>query len=201
MGEVALICLQQWRGVASHFNSMADFDANVLFAIKSLAVIFSAAILLLTWQTIFHAVGRPDTVLAAKAGMVFLVVACALGFLIEVQGEMQLAKGESPTEYLQAGILKFAHGMPMHAIQVFPVVSLILLRIGIDERLRVTCVWAMISGFSLLTLFSLVQTFRGRARLDVDPLSGGLMVAALLCFSVPLIVALAQWRKENMQVS
>lgn len=201
LGEVALICLQQWRGVASHFNSMTDLDASVLLAIKCLAIIFSATIVLLACQTIFRAAGKSDTVLAAKAGMFFLVVACALGFVIEIQGERQLAKGDSPTEYLEAGVLKFAHGMPMHAIQVLPMVSLVLIRLGIDERLRVNCMWAMISGFSLLTLYALAQTFRGRARLDLDPLSGGIMLAAILCFSMPVVLTLAQWRKKTMQVS
>ena len=189
VGEVALICWQQWRGVASHFNRSTDFDAGVLLGIKLLAFVFSAVLVVITWQTLRHAVGRREMVLAAKAGMLLLILSCALGFVIEVQGEKQLAQGDVPTVYQEAGVLKFAHGMPMHAIQILPLCGWVLYQIGAGQRQRYASMWGMIAGFAGLIMFALAQTFRGRSRLDVDWMSGILLALAVVCFAAPLLWA------------
>jgi hypothetical protein len=46
-------------------------------------------------------------------------------------------------------------------------------------------------GTTLIGCFALVQTFAGRSRFDVTPVSGVLLAAGVVCLAVPSIVVAA----------
>jgi hypothetical protein len=184
--EVGLITMQQWRGVASHFNRSTPFDANVLSWIEYLIIFASLVIAALTWRSFGQLATNRDMALAIRGGMSLLLFACLFGFVMVGYGNYRVAMGYAPEIFGAAGVMKFPHGMPIHAIQYLPVLSWLLRKLGLeapDRRFAIGCALASIVSF---TAFSLLQTFTGRARFDVTLLSGSLLVVSIL-FVAPLV--------------
>jgi hypothetical protein len=141
IAEIALIDMQQWRGVASHFNNTTAFDGAVFNAMG--AIITSVAILIAIWtialfrsaENAASAKGSPlrtsdlksglatsrGLLWAARAGMVMLNVGNLIGISMAVTG---------------TNTLKPLHGAALHAIQVFPVAVWLAMRLRYPRAWR-----------------------------------------------------------------
>jgi hypothetical protein len=135
IAEIALIDMQQWRGVASHFNNTTTFDGAVFSAMG--AIIMSVAVLIAIWTVaLFRSVQyarSPDglplptsvandglatsrgLLWAARAGMVLLNVGNLIGIFMAVS---------------RTNTLKPLHGLALHAIQVFPLAVWLAMRLA-----------------------------------------------------------------------
>jgi hypothetical protein len=107
IAEVALIDMQQWRGVASHFNNATPFDGAVFTAMGVL--IITASVVMAWWtldvlRTPLRA--SPASAFAVRAGMVLLNLGNLVGLVMAVT---------------QTTHLKPLHGIALHMIQVLPV--------------------------------------------------------------------------------
>jgi len=166
--EVLLIDLQRWRGVASHFNRDTPLDSFLYDAMGVLILFVSAVILDLTVR-LFRTPARmpPDMLLAARAGMVFLVISCGLGVWVSVNGDLRLARGLEPDRYGAAGVPKFPHGVVIHAIQWLPAIAWAARVAGLTlaTRRRLVALATLVSA--LLLAFALAQTLAGRGRFEL----------------------------------
>ena len=135
--EVALITLQQWRGVASHFNRATPFDAAMLSWIEALITLVTLILAILTYRSFGRLTTPLDMTLAIRSGMACLLLACLLGFVLVAYGNRQLAAGYPPEKFGPAGVMKFPHGMPLHAIQFLPMLAWLMRRIGVMQTTRV----------------------------------------------------------------
>jgi len=52
--------------------------------------------------------------LAARSGMVFLILSCVIGFVISGHGYARTKVGLPPETYGQNGVVKFPHGVAIH---------------------------------------------------------------------------------------
>ncbi len=195
--EVGLIAVQTWRGVASHFNVTTPFDAFVNYAIDVLITVITLAILAMTVRSFGslrrHGAPPPDDLaLAVRFGMVLLSASCLFGYWMLWYGGRQVAAGRSPELFGAGGVVKFVHGMPMHAVQFLPISGWILSRMSVGVPVRTRAVALLGTGFALLTLFAAMQTFRGRARADLDVLSASVLALAALTFLASLGLALSR---------
>ena len=189
LAEVGLICLQQWRGVPSHFNRSTSFDANVLAWIKGLVLVVTLVIAVMTVRSFGAIQMTRHVALAARSGMALLLISCLLGFAAELHGERQLVLGKPPGNYGDAGVMKFAHGMPMHAIQVLPLLAFGLSLARLDEDQRCKSVLSACIGFWGLTIYAAIQTFSGRPRFDMTAFSAMLLTASACLLAVPFLTA------------
>lgn len=190
--EVAAIDLQAWRGVASHFNRSTPFDSWLYDAMGVLIVWVTLIAVDLAIRFFRQPTGLPaDMLLAARAGLVLLVMSCLLGIWVSVNGDMRVAAGLEPERYGAAGVPKFPHGAVIHALQWLPMLAWAARRAGCDERRRVRLVAAATVGTTLIGCFALVQTLAGRSRFDVTPATGALLAIGGLCLVVPLLVVAA----------
>lgn len=165
--EVGLITVQYWRGEASHFNHDSSFDLLVDRSITVLIVVASAAIFDLARRSFLFLDATVSMKLAIRGGMAFLLVSCGLGFLILFYGEHLVSLGRSPTTFGKAGVLKFPHGITIHAIQYLPLLvwAMSILKTSASGQLRT--VRNAIASLVLFLLFSLWQTFNGLDRSDI----------------------------------
>jgi hypothetical protein len=115
IAEIALIDMQQWRGVASHFNNTTAFDGAVFNAMG--AIITSVAVLIAIWTVaLFRSTQSPERaelrandrrgLWAGRAGMVMLNVGNLIGIIMAVS---------------ETNTMKPLHGIALHAIQAFAV--------------------------------------------------------------------------------
>lgn len=191
--EVALIDLQRWRGVASHFNRSTPLDSFLYDAMGGLIVwvtLVSADLMLRFFRS---QVGLPaDMLLAARSGLVALVWSCVLGIWVSVHGDLQMMAGMQPERFGAAGVPKFAHGAVIHALQWLPMLAWAARRAGIEERQRVRLLAAASLGTFLLAAYALLQTVAGRPRVDGSPPLVVLCVAAAGLLLWPTAVTLVR---------
>lgn len=186
--EVALITMQQWRGVPSHFNRATDFDSAVLFGVESLILFATIVICELTRRCFQdHVTNASDMRLAIRGGMSLLVFACLLGFVLVAYGNSRMAVDADPGIYGKAGVMKFPHGVPIHAIQFLPALAWCLRRFDIGEEDRRFAVGCSLISIVSFTAFSLLQTFSGRSRFDVMWTSGLLLLISVVLVVAPLL--------------
>ena len=172
VAEVSLIDLQRWRGVASHFNRDTPLDAFLYDAMGVLILFVSAVLVDLTIRLFRSpAAMTPDMLLAARAGMVLLVISCGLGIWVGVHGDLQLARGLEPERYGRAGVPKFPHGVVIHAIQWLPGIAWAARAVGLSltARRRLVVIATLVTA--LLLAFALAQTLAGRSRFELPALA------------------------------
>jgi len=175
--EVALISIQAWRGVASHFNHSTTLDDSIQWAMTVLIFIVSLAVADLTWRCLAGFDDWPDMRDAARWGMVLLAVSCVAGWIVSLAGEWRLSRGLSPSQWGQAGVPKFPHGAAMHALQALPIIAWMLNQAGLGVAARRKAVFAM-GVMSLAWLgYATAQTLAGLGR--VEPGLPGLILLAL----------------------
>lgn len=190
--EVALIDLQRWRGVASHFNRQTRFDSLVYDVMGALilfvtAVIVDLAVRFLRQRTELAS----DMLLAARAGLVLLAVSCGLGIWAGMHGDIRTAAGLPPETFGAAGVTKFPHGIAIHAIQWLPLLAWSARRAGLDEKRRWWLVAASTIGTALVLGYALVQTLSGRSRFDALPVMTAILGLGIACLALPAVVVAA----------
>ncbi len=102
-----------------------------------------------------------------------------------VLGQWNLNHGKPYEVWGQAGVLKFPHGIALHAIQLLPLCAWLLqwLRVSSAERV----IQGLIAAQWFLVLYALKQTLQGRSRVDMDAWSLLLLVAAVAWIVWPLL--------------
>ena len=176
--EVAIITLQFWRSVPSHFNYATGFDSFLTCAMNVLISIVVGIILLFTCRCFSTLVCDADVATAIRHGMLLLVVGCGIGFVISAYGDARVAADLSPETYGAAGVTKFPHGMPLHAIQFLAILPWLQRHLGVALKERTRSVRWAAAGLWMATLFSAVQTLLGRARFDFSVLTFLLALAS-----------------------
>lgn len=191
--EVFLISLQYWRGVASHFNHATPFDLAVHLVMDACVFVLTLAIANLMVRSFGNWNAPRQTQVAYQQGLVLLFVSCLIGFLILGIGFVNKSKGLPPEIYFGAGVLKFPHGIAIHAVQYLTVLAWALHRVGSTERLAARLVMSAAIGFWGQLLFSLLQTFQGRGRFELTQLSGLILVASTLLIVGPIVTVMLRF--------
>ncbi len=197
--EVALIDLQRWRGVASHFNRATPLDSWLYDAMGILIVFVTLVCIDFTvrlWR-------RPpagmtgDMVMAARAGFALVSVSCLLGIWSNAYGEWRMQAGLAPETFGAAGVVKFPHGAVIHAAQWLPALAWVARRAGLAERRRLRLVACAAAGSAIVLAYALAQTLLGRARFDTTAALGALLAAGLACLAVPAVVTGVAWIRSR----
>jgi hypothetical protein len=182
--EMAIIGTQAWRGTTSHFNVGTVVDA-VLFSIMGLAIVIQTlstiAVAVALWRHRFD-----DAALgwALRLGMSITIVGALTGGLMTRPTTAQLEAARAGARMTIAGAhtvgapdggpgligtgwstehgdVRIPHFIGLHAMQLLPLVALLLVRRQIHRTVRLRL--AIIGGVSYATLYVilLVEALRG----------------------------------------
>ena len=210
--EVAIIALQAWRGTTSHFNVSTPFNAT-LFAVMGSAIVvqtlLSVLIAIALWRSMFE-----DRALgwALRIGMVITIVGASLGGMMTRPTNAQLDQmrathtaspiigahtvgapdggpGLPGTGWsIEHGDIRVPHFIGLHALQVLPLIALLLWKRRIEDARRARLM--IVAAGSYATIFSILvwQALRGQALINPD----GFTLTALVIWAA-LTAGLAVW--------
>jgi len=192
--EVAIIALQAWRGTTSHFNYSTPAN-GALFVIMGSAIVLqtllSVAVAVALWRQQFQ-----DRSLgwALRLGMVITIAGASTGGLMTRPTDAQLEQivatrrativgahtvgapdggpGLPGTGWSVAhGDLRVPHFIGLHALQVLPVIGLLLWRRRIEDRRRARLIVVAGGSYAALFLILIWQALRGQALVSPDALT------------------------------
>lgn len=161
-GEVALITMQVWRGVPSHFNFTSPFDSAVFGAMGTLIIAVGLITLVVLVWSLRASGAAPSVVLAIRAGLGLLVVGQLIGVGLLQQG-MSVAFA-TPTSFLKApplGSLALPHAIALHAVQFLLLLALLARRTHVAEADRMRIVMVGAAGYSALVAGAVVNAVAG----------------------------------------
>jgi hypothetical protein len=163
--ETALVTLQAWRGVPSHFNVETTFDALIARTLAGGGVALVAVIAALTLASFRANQTVPISLrIAIRIGFLALVSAVMVGAVMIAKGMTLVIAGHAQEAYATAGRLKPIHGLTMHAILVFPALAWLLSFTRLSERRRVAVVLVAAAGSLLLVGIVAAETLLGGVR-------------------------------------
>lgn len=180
--EVGFVSLQKWRGVPSHFNYDTMFDATAFSLMGLTVAVLGLAIIVITINAFRHFDADSAMVIGVRVGLLVLIASQVLGGAIIANG---IIIDKSPLEtdlaiFGAAGLMKLPHAVTMHAIQVLPVLALMLAATRLTDERRRRIMWMASAGYAGLILATLLQTFEGRAPSDPTLLAMGVVLASVL---------------------
>lgn len=193
--EVAIIALQAWRGTTSHFNVSTPFNAT-LFGVMGSAIVvqtlLSVLVAVALWRQTFEdrALGR-----ALRIGMVITIVGASLGGMMTRPtgpqlDQMRATRQASPiigahtvgapdggpgipgTGWsVEHGDIRVPHFMGLHALQILPVLALLLWRRRIEGERRARLIVVAGGSYAALFLILIWQALRGQSLVNPDALT------------------------------
>jgi hypothetical protein len=199
--EVAWVAIQHARGVPSHFNDTTPLDEN-LFILG--AVMIAIAILVIAAMTLaafVRTTAPAPMALAIQSGLVALLAAQATGVWMIMHGLALLDADADPaiqsmTTYGAAGTMKFAHAVPMHAIQVLAALAWLLSLSGLPQRRQLQLIALAVVGYAGLFGVALLRTTSGLAPFDLLSASTLVYLMAAAFLAVPTVAAVtAHYRR------
>jgi hypothetical protein len=194
--EVAWVSVQHARGVPAHFNDTTPLDERLFIAGAVMVAVAIVVIAAMTLAAFLRTTAPAPLALAIRGGLVGLLAAQATGLWMLLHG---LALVEDDADPLRrsmgtwgaAGSMKFAHAVPMHAVQVLVVLAWLLAWSGLPQRRQARLVALAVVGYAGLFGVALGRTAAGLAPVDLlDAWTFGYMAAAGL-LAVPAVAAVA----------
>ena len=182
--ETALVTLQAWRGVPSHFNLETTFDGLVARTLAGGGMALVAIIFVLTVVSFRANPAAPISLrIAIRIGFVSLLCAVAVGALMIAKGMMLVFAGHSQAAYSTGGTLKATHAVTMHAILVLPLLAWLMKFADWSERRRIGVVLTAAAGYVAVAGVVAVSNVMGVAL-------GQLPAAMAMLLSVGIVVLL-----------
>ena len=183
--ETALISMQAWRGVPSHFNFETPFDTAVstTLALGGGVIVLVGVVCTLA---AFAGAGAlaPSMALAVRTGLVVLLVAFATGAVMVARGVTESRSGAARLAYDTAGSLKPLHAVAMHVVLVLPALAWLLAHTSWAEARRLRLVWVAVVADAVLTAVVGYEAFAG-----VPPLAPPLGLGVLSAVALAVLAA------------
>ena len=160
--ETALVTLQAWRGVPSHFNLETPFDAFVARTLAAGGFVLVAITLALTVAAFRANPSVPISLrIAIRTGFVTLAASLVVGALMIARGMMLVFADDPQGAYSKGGALKPTHGVTMHAILVLPLLAWLLSFVNWSERRRLAVVVTAAAAYvAVATLVAIANLTR-----------------------------------------
>ena len=150
--ETALITMQAWRGVPSHFNVATPFDAWVTRALAGGGIALVVMVVGLTVATFRTPIDPiPGMKVAIRTGFVVFCGAMATGAIMIARGMMLVYSGNAHAAYATGGLLKPTHAVTMHAVLVLPALAWLVSRTRWSEDRQFRYVRVASAGYAFVS--------------------------------------------------
>ena len=216
--EMAIVIAQVLRGTTSHFNNATSFDTAMFGAMGAMIMLLWIIQLIATILLIRQPLPDRAFAWALRLGLLLTLVGAGLGFLMTSPNAAQMAQLQTGAHVpvigahsvgvpdggpglpitgwsTTGGDLRIGHFVGLHALQVLPLLGLLLAQTALGARRRLALVW--LGAASYLGLIGLLtwQALRGQPLLAPDATT--LLAAAAWLGATVLAGALALRIRER----
>jgi hypothetical protein len=226
VGETAIMAIQAWRGVPSHYNFTTPFDAVLMRGgAAGLAGLFLAGVVIMLVAALRTPTLSPSARLGLVVGLAVLIVGCLIGFVMisNMSGVFQGTVGSGflrkqvgyigppasvvgPEHLLlrlqtSGGDLVLLHAIGVHGLPLVTLPALLLSRLGPSERHRLQVVGTIAGGVVLSMAVIAIQSFRS---LPLGELSGaqlGVLAAAGMAVVAAYVVVVTELMRASRRRS
>jgi hypothetical protein len=194
--EVAWVVVQHARGVPAHFNDATVLDERLFIGGAVMVAVAIGVIAAMTVAAFVRTTAPAPLAVAIRWGLVGLLAAQATGVWMLLHGLALLDDDADPLRQSMstvgaAGSMKFAHAVPMHAIQVLVVLAWLLSFSGLSQRRQVQLVALAVVGYAGLFGVALGRTSFGLAPVDLLDASTFAYLLAAALLAAPAVAAVA----------
>jgi hypothetical protein len=190
--ETALVSIQAWRGVPSHFNTETTFDAllaRMLAAGGITLVIIIAVMTLASFRA--NAAISPSLRLAIRIGFATLFTSLIVGAFMIAKGMVLVFSGHRQAAYATGGALKPTHAVTMHAILVLPLLAWLLTLTDWNERRQLRIVLLASVGYALVAGVVAIGNIAGLALSQMPIAAIGIVAIGMLAMLAAWVIALS----------
>jgi hypothetical protein len=160
--ETALVSLQTWRGVPSHFNIETAFDSWIARTIAAGGGVLVVVILVLTLVAFrTNRAVPPSLRVAIRIGFVALLAAQVVGASMIAKGMTLVFAGNPQAAYATGGAFRPTHAVALHGIQLLPFLAWLLSFADWPERRRLTVVLVAAAGYLAVVFAIALVNFGG----------------------------------------
>jgi hypothetical protein len=206
VGETAIMAIEAWRGVPSHYNFSTPFDAALMRGgAAGTAGVFLIGVVVLLIAALRTGGLERGVRLGVVAGVVVLFVGCAVGFIMVsnnsgvFQGSIGGGFANRSSAYLgpdaatvgpdylllrpatRGGDLLLPHAIGVHGLVLLAVPAILLARTAMPAARQLRVVAALAGAVGLAMLLLLVHAFR---QLPLDRLNPVEIALLALCAAV-----------------
>lgn len=205
VGETAIIGIQAWRGVPSHYNFTTPLDAALMRGgAAGTAGIFVAGTIVLLVATLRSGAARSMR-LGAVAGIAVLLLGCVIGFVMisensgVFQGSVGGGFGDRTAGYLgpdaatvgrelllirpstRGGDLVLLHAIGVHGLVLLAVPAVLLARTAMPVRWQLRVIGAAVTAVAVGIAVLLVHALRQLPLEQLNPPALGALAAQPCC--------------------
>lgn len=204
--EVGLIAFQAARGRMSHFNGETALDEQIFTAMGVTIGIFYLGVLAAAVLLLIQRVGDRALTWTLRLGLLIAMVGMALGFLMVIPTDAQIAADEGIAGAHSVGVEDGGPGMPvtgwsttggdlriphfvgMHALQLLPLLLFVLTRFVRDEGVRLRLMVVAAATYAAVLALVTWQALRGQPLVhpDAATLVAAGLIAAVAAIGVPV---------------
>ncbi len=160
--ETALVSLQAWRGVPSHFNMETTFDELVTRMLAAGGITLVVIIAVLTLASFRSNPALPTGLrIAIRIGFGTLFSSMVVGALMIASGIVHVVAGDPQAAYATGGTLKPTHAVTMHAILVLPLLAWLLSMTDWNERRQLRIFFLATAGYAVFAGVVAIGNFAG----------------------------------------
>ena len=161
--ETALVSLQAWRGVPSHYNLETTFDGLVARTLAAGGIALVVIIGVLTLAAFRANPTIPTTLrITIRIGFVALFSSLSVGALMIAKGMVLVFAGDPQAAYATGGSLKPTHAVTMHAVLVLPLLAWLLSFSAWDERRQMRILLLAAAGYAVFVAVVAIGNFAGQ---------------------------------------
>lgn len=204
--EVGLIAFQAARGRMSHFNGETALDGQIFTAMGVTIGIFYLGVLAAAVLLLIQRVGDRALTWTLRLGLLIAMVGMALGFLMVIPTDAQIAADEGIAGAHSVGVEDGGPGMPvtgwsttggdlriphfvgMHALQLLPLLLFVLTRFVRDGGVRLRLMVVAAATYAAVLALVTWQALRGQPLVhpDAATLVAAGLIAAVAAIGVPV---------------
>ena len=223
LGETAIMAVQAWRGVPSHYNFSTPLDATLMRGgAAGTAGVFLAGVGVLLFAALRSGAGSASLRLGVRAGIAVLLVGCAIGFVMisnnsgVYQGRVGAGFADRASAYLgpapatvgpeylllrpatAGGDLVLPHAIGVHGLVLLAVPAVLLARTAMRPSRQVRVIALALASVAGALALLLVHAFRQLPLAQLHPLAlATLAVCATTLLAAETTVAAAVLKQRR----